>query len=164
MKISWPLVAALKLVVGVLIIGALLVGMLSACSNSGRSYVKSEMAETLEVEIRPNTSKMFTYRLRWPEALIPNHIRVENGSGSSRPTDPGGISVGRGTYERLLRNTAYVVERAGYCREGFLELDRSISRYHLWIKGECKEGATAEDQQKFGAQKILTQKDWLTGH
>lgn len=154
MKISWSLLA----------LGALLIGVLSACNNSGRSYVKSEMVETLEVEIRPNTSKMFIYRLRWPEALIPSHIRVENGSGSSRPVDQGGISVGRGTYERLLRNTAHVVERAGYCREGFLELDRSISRHHLWIKGECKEGATAEDQQKFGVQKILTQKDWLASH
>lgn len=137
------------------------VAFLSACSSPGRSYVKSEMVETLEVEIRPDTSKMFVYRLRWPEALIPNHIRVENGNGSSRPVDKGGVSIGRGTYERLLRNATYVVDRAGYCREGFLELDRNISRYHLWIKGECKEGATTADQQKFGEENVLTAKDWV---
>lgn len=150
MKISWPLLVAV----------ALMVGALNACNNSGRSYVKSEMVETLEVEIRPDTSKMFTYRLRWPEALIPNHIRVANSSGFSRPVEQGGISVGRDTYERLLRNAAYVVESSGYCREGFLELDRSMSRYHLWLKGECKEGATAADQQKFGSQEILTSNAW----
>lgn len=151
----------MKLSCALLAMAAFVVCFLGACSSPGRSYVKSEMVETLEVEIRPDTSKMFVYRLRWPEALIPNHIRVENGNGSSRPIEDGGVSIGRGTYERLLRNATYVVEHAGYCHEGFLELDRSISRYHLWIKGECKEGATAADQQKFGVQKILTEKDWL---
>lgn len=150
MKISWLLLAAVTLVTS----------MLAACTTSGRSYVKSEMVETLEIEIRPNTSKMFTYHLRWPEALIPNHIRIATSGGTTRPLEQGGLSIDRGTYERLLRNTAYVVEKAGYCREGFLELDRSMSRYHLWIRGECKDGATGQDQQKFGAQKILTDKDW----
>jgi len=118
------------------------------------------MVETLEVSIRPDTSKMFTYRLRWPEELIPSYIRVENGNGSSRHPEQGGISIDRGTYERLVRNATFVVEHSGYCRESFFELDHSISRYHLWLKGECKEGATAEDQQRFGPEKILTKKEW----
>ncbi|EIK43421.1 putative lipoprotein [Cellvibrio sp. BR] len=134
---------------------------LVGCSSAGRSYVKSEMNETLEVEVLPNQSKMFTYRLRWPEDQIPNHIRVSrDGSDSRRDFYEGGVNVGRNTRERLLQNTAYVVEKAGYCREGFFELDRSISRYHLWVRGECKESASAADQQAFGVKQVLTPERW----
>lgn len=140
-----------------LLMGAVITG----CGTTGRSYVDTEMVETLEVEILPNTSKMFTYRLRWPEDHIPNHIRVDRGSGNpGREFRRGGVDVGRGTYERLQENTAYVVKHAGYCRDGFFELDRSISRYHLWIRGECKDGATTEDQQVFGAKQVLGAEHW----
>lgn len=144
---------------GILMLMAVIV--LAGCSTAGRSYVESEMAETLEVEVLPNASKMFTYRLRWPEEKIPSHIRVARGGANpAREFAQGGVDVGRGTYERLLENTAYVVERSGYCRDGFFELDRSISRYHLWVRGECKDSATPADQQLFGTQQILTADSW----
>ena len=141
---------------------SLAVLMLVGCSsNNRRSYVTTEMVETLEVAILPNTRKMFTYRLRWPEEAIPSHIHIARaGRDPGREFAQGGVDVGRDTYDRLLTNTAYVVERAGYCRAGFFELDRSISRYHLWVRGECKDGATEADQQVFGAQKILTPDHW----
>lgn len=134
--------------------------LLVGCSNAGRSYVESEMVETLEVEILPNTSKMFTYRLRWPEDHIPSHIHVDRGSGGGREFQRGGVDIGRSTYERLRENTAYVVRQSGYCREGFFELDRSISRYHLWVRGECKDGASAADKATFGTTQILTPEHW----
>lgn len=132
------------------------------CGTAGRSYVETEMVETLEVEILPNTSKMFTYRLRWPEDHIPNHIRVDRGGGGDARRDfqRGGVDIGRGTYERLLENTAYVVEHSAYCRDGFFELDRNISRYHLWVRGECKDGATADDLKVFGTKQSLGPDRW----
>lgn len=141
-----------------LVLAALLLG----CStNNGRSYVETEVVETLEVEILPNTSKMFTYRLRWPEAHIPSHIQVaRNGVNPGKEFAKGGVNLGRDTHDRLLTNAGYVVERSGYCREGFFELDRSISRYHLWVRGECKDSATAADQQSFGAKQTLTPERW----
>lgn len=145
---------------GILIL--LVAVVLSGCNaNNGRSYVETEMAETLEVEILPNASKMFTYRLRWPEDQIPSHIHVARGGNNpGQEFAQGGVSLGRDTYDRLLVNTAYVVEQAGYCRDGFFELDRSISRYHLWVRGECKDSATAADQKTFDARKILTSESW----
>lgn len=142
--------------------GALVVlaGLASACSQPGRNYVKSEMVETLEISIRPDTSKMFTYRLRWPEALVPSPVQIANGSGSTRSAHSAGVAIGRDSYTRLVRNATYVVQQSGYCREGFMELDHSMSRYHLWLKGECKEGASAEDQQQFGTRELLTPADW----
>nr|WP_324258581.1 hypothetical protein [Cellvibrio fontiphilus] len=135
--------------------------LLAGCSSNGRSYVESAMTETLEVEVLPNQSKMFTYRLRWPEEQIPNHIRVSrDGRDTRRDFYEGGVNVGRNTHERLLQNTGYVVEKAGYCRDGFFELDRSISRYHLWVRGECKESATEADKAAFGGKQTLTPERW----
>ncbi|HEX7762215.1 MAG TPA: hypothetical protein VF433_01185, partial [Cellvibrio sp.] len=56
--------------------------------------------------------------------------------------------------------TAYVVEHSGYCRDGFFELDRSISRFHLWVRGECKDGATDADRKAFGSKQTLTAERW----
>jgi hypothetical protein len=130
---------------------------LTACAT-GRSYTDRGLQETLEIQILPNTSKMFVYRLRMPEDQIPSQVRIAQSSRDNvRQT---GIDLGSGSYRSLLVNVEYVVKKTGYCREGFLEIDRSLSRYHIWMKGECKEGATAEDQQKFGAGKTLTSDTW----
>lgn len=134
-----------------------LVSGLISCS-SGRRYTDVGLKETLEVKILPNTSKMFVYRLRMPEDQIPNHVQIAQSSRDRvRET---GVDLGSNSYRSLLRNVEYVVKRTGYCREGFLEIDKSLSRYHIWMKGECKEGATAEDSQKFGAEKTLTADTW----
>jgi hypothetical protein len=132
-----------------------LCGLLVACGTPGRSYTDSKMVETLEVEIMANTSKMFVYRLRLPEAQIPNGVHIERGGFQRGDDERGGVSVGSSTPRRLLENAGYVVEHMGYCREGFLEIDSSVSQYNLWMKGECKEGATEDDKKKFGAKQIL---------
>ena len=136
-------------------------GVLSGCETPGRSYVETQLVETLEVEIMPNESKMFTYRLRLPE---PSPNQPGGAHGGGHPGGPGGphggVKIGRDTHERLLANAAYVTEHSGYCREGFFELDRRVSPFHLWIRGECKDGATAADQQAFGAKKTLTPEHW----
>lgn len=143
------------------LVSLLMLGLvLGACSGPGRNYVKNEMQETLEVEILPNTSKMFVYRLRWPDEYIPNPVKVATPGTNSEPPERGGVDIGRSTPERLFENATYVVQQSGYCREGFFELDRSISRYHLWLKGECKESASEADQNRFGSVKTLTPKQW----
>lgn len=130
---------------------------LTACAN-GRSYTDRGLQETLEIQILPNTSKMFVYRLRMPEDQIPSQVRIAQ---SSRDTvRQTGIDLSSRSYRSLLVNVDYVVKKTGYCREGFLEIDKSLSRYHIWMKGECKEGATTEDTQKFGSAKTLTSDTW----
>lgn len=129
--------------------------LLGGCGTPGRSYAKTGMQETLEIDILRNNSKMFVYRLKWPDDAIPNHIRVARHSSQNQPRNVGGVDINRNTYERLQQNAAYVVKHMHYCREGFIELDRSISRYHLWLKGECKESASAADRQQFAGQEIL---------
>lgn len=140
----------------IVLIGAFIsVFLLSGCSSAGRSYTKLNMQETLETQILTNTSKMFVYRLKLPDDVVPNHIRIARSSAPRTPVARGGVDINRHTYKRLRENAGYVVEQMGYCREGFIELDQSLSRYHLWIKGECKEGATEADKERFGDKKVL---------
>lgn len=137
---------------------SVLVGLLlmTACSSQpGRNYTETGLQETLETEILPDTSKMFTYRLRLPDGAVPSHIRVVQGNSRAVPAGAG-IEINRTTSRRLLENTGYVVENLGYCRTGFLTLDQRVSRYHLWLKGECREGATADDIERFGRENTLT--------
>jgi hypothetical protein len=135
--------------------------LLSGCSTDGHRQLDNRIKESLEVEILTNGSKMFTYRLRWPEDQIPNHIQIARSTEDvKREFTRGGVSVGPRTYTKLRNNAAYVVKQAGYCREGFLELDQSVSQYHLWLRGECKEDATSDDEKTFGPKRVLTSQNW----
>lgn len=129
---------------------------ISACSSSGRSYTATGLVETLETNLLDNGSKMFVYRLRWPEDSIPSHIQIVRSSRTVERYQQSGVEVNRNTYKRLQQNAAYAVEQTGFCRTGFLELDGSVSRYHLWLKGECRESASAADVERFGKQQVLT--------
>lgn len=137
---------------------ACLVGLVTACASNGRSYTDRGLQETLEIQILPNGSKMFVYRLRMPEDQIPSHIRIAQSGRESVPQT--GIDLGSRSYRSLLYNVDYVVKKTGYCREGFLEIDKSLSRYHIWMKGECKEGSTSDDLQNFGSEKIIKAEAW----
>ena len=44
---------------------------------------------------------------------------------------------------------AEVVEENGYCREGYVELDRSQEQAVFTFRGECKEAASDEDRARF---------------
>jgi hypothetical protein len=137
------------------IFGAVLVCSLAvACSTPGRSYTSSNMQETLAVEILPNASKMFIYRLQLPDDKIPSGVRIAR-AGMQHSDVQRGIAVGGATQQRLAENAAYVVQRMGYCREGFLTIDSSASQYNLWLKGECKDGASDADRRAFGTKQIL---------
>jgi len=137
-----------RLIVPCLLLPAAL--LLLACSSQpGRSYTDIGMQETLETRILPDTSKMFTYRLRLPPEQIPNHIRVIETSSRAEPRK-GGIEINRNTARRLQENAGWAVKGAGFCRDGFFTLDQSVSRYHLWLNGECRDGATDDDRREFG--------------
>lgn len=136
------------------ILGMLLLTVLiTACTSTGRNYTDTKLVETLEIEIMPDTSKMFVYRLRLPEERMANGVEVARGGfmGAGR----GGVSIGSSTPQRLEENAGFVVQKMGYCREGFLKIDSSVAPYNLWVKGECKEGATEEDKKTFGTKQTL---------
>ncbi|MDH3902195.1 MAG: hypothetical protein OES90_03130, partial [Xanthomonadales bacterium] len=41
------------------------------------------------------------------------------------------------------------LKKTGYCRDGFMELDRMMEPGQTFIKGECVEAASVNDREKF---------------
>lgn len=41
------------------------------------------------------------------------------------------------------------LKKSGFCRDGYMELDRMMEPQQTFIKGECIEAAGANDREKF---------------
>ncbi len=135
------------------LLALMIIPLLAAgCSMGGRYH--GALDERLEVELLDNGSKLFVYRLERLEALDPGRIRVDRGRKGFHQQEPMELP-GRSAYRHLQNDTERVLKLTGYCREGYLELDRRLSTQVLWIKGECRESATQADREKFGGRQEL---------
>lgn len=127
-----------------------LAGLLVGCNTVERA--QAGMIESLEVEIRPNDSKLFVYRMEDPTGARAHEAQVQRmraqrrGGQVTGPRDRGGVR----SYRLLRANTQRALLSTGFCRDGYLELDRRISINVLWLRGECRDGATDEDRARFG--------------
>lgn len=121
--------------------------LLIACATPGRSFTGRGLTETVETQILPDTTKMFEYRLQ--AASLPDHVRVV--TPGQRPQQTGGVANHKSLI-KLEENAAFAVNHLGYCKEGYLRIDYRMSQQGLWLKGECKEGATAADLAHFGSK------------
>lgn len=129
-----------------LLCGALAV-LLTACSSGGRQY--SAMEESLTLEVLPNSSKLFVYRLAAPadsQSLVqvyhPGNLAAAS---RQRQTEP----LGESALRKLRRDAERAIQLTGYCREGFMELDHRLSHQLLWLKGECRESANAQEAERY---------------
>ncbi|WP_157209893.1 hypothetical protein [Marinimicrobium agarilyticum] len=126
--------------------------LLAACSSGGRHY--HGFQETLSIEVLPNTSKLFTYRLSMPESMRRPLVQVYESpkeAAQHRRREP----LGESAYRQLRADTERAVRVTGYCREGILELDYRLSYEEMWMRGECKEGATEKDRERFAERARL---------
>ncbi len=74
---------------------------------------------------------------------------ASNHSGTGRGTSRG-TSRSQGNINGRLENMlAEELEQSGYCRNGFMELERMTQPPDVFIKGECDESATEEDRNLF---------------
>lgn len=135
--------------------------LLAACTNSGRLNNDGRLQEELEISLLANTSKMFVYRLGRQQGPEMARIALPEDSGRQRARGGPGMRLDRNTAQRLEANALAAVTASGYCKEGFLLLDRSISPQYMWLKGECREGADAADSARFGNVKTLDSALWL---
>lgn len=127
--------------------------LLAACSSGGRHY--HGFQETLSIDILPNTSKQFVYRLTMPESMRRPLVQVYDSpkeASQHRRREP----LGEDAYRRLRADTERAVRVTGYCREGMLELDYRLSHEEMWMRGECKEGASEQDLERFAERAQLS--------
>jgi hypothetical protein len=120
-----------------------LIALCAACSTTDRHF--AQMGESLAIQIMPDSSKQFIYRLSLPAGAPPDPQVVQLGAAQRGTAQPD-----RRAYQRLRENVDLALAQTGYCRAGYLELDRRLARHTLWLRGECREGATDEDLNEFG--------------
>lgn len=136
---------------------------LIACSSApiDPAELAGKLKDKLTTEIKADGLKLFTYQAAlvedkssrdMAERPLPHAERMRQ-----MDQDPREQRRSRKEHEDILEvwgeqvvlGLTKTLEMTGYCREGYFELSRVIESGRGEIRGECKEGATATDRQKF---------------
>lgn len=115
---------------------AVTVVLLASCAAPDPLSVLPPARERLVVQFSGDDSKFFEFTREY----TPRRLDEER-----RPLAP----------EALSRRVEEVLERTGYCRDGFFELYRQPIRRGLTLRGECREAATSEDRAAFSDGAVI---------
>ena len=132
---------------------------LVACADNQNRHEINEVGinEVFVTDIKPEGLKLFSY------SVTKNMQNIgKGGVGGSIPDDRrGGVhrdmddakpdrpSMHDTMKEMIFQKLESKLAETGYCREGYIELGSYFGWEQSEIRGECKEGATAEDRKKF---------------
>lgn len=134
---------------------------ISACAShkTDPDDFKNRVKDRFKTDIRSNGIKLFTYKakLDTPDnssSELPHQERIKQVKKQSRSKN-----TQRSIYapdlsdwtEQIELGLSKTLDMTGYCREGFMELSRIIEVGRAEIRGECNEGATDEDREKFSS-------------
>ncbi|WP_237054733.1 hypothetical protein [Microbulbifer sediminum] len=134
----------------------------ASCSSSATDNDRA-MREFFDTHITGNDAKRFEYTM---------HIRPPERRGRSRSTGKGRGGTGtpgnagnradwqarmEAIWEKYLQQMSLKLREGvkaklaetGYCQEGYMELERVVTRGRLSLRGECRDGATDEDRKRF---------------
>ncbi|GIU47981.1 hypothetical protein TUM4630_23250 [Shewanella algidipiscicola] len=127
--------------------------MLCACTASQRSVddFDIKVEDKFQTQIKGDGIKLFTYKIKY--AILPTieqpHLlqarQIQRQQSRKKNTSPD-LSNWTQQIELGLEKT---ITMTGYCRDGFIELSRIIEMGRGEIRGECNEGASTEDIDKF---------------
>lgn len=125
----------------------MLVASLAACGGAS-SYVAPPANERLLPEITADGTKFFI--------LQRDYLRPELNTDAATAASPRGRSgnnllMGERNIEQRL---TLIMERTGYCREGFFELYREQTLSGFSVRGECREDANDADRERFSTGPI----------
>ncbi|MCH1931653.1 hypothetical protein L9G16_15840 [Shewanella sp. A25] len=158
-------------------IGLGLFGCISLIACSSAPIEPQDFAGKLKdkftTDIRADGLKLFTYQASIVEQrglrgepdgdqdMSRQGSRPESGTrqGPMRQHSQGGREQGRNGMnktedlelwgQQVELGLTKTLEMTGYCRDGYFELSRYIESGRGEIRGECKDGATDADKQKF---------------
>jgi len=136
---------------------------LTACS----SKEKPRLEEFFRTEIREDGSKMFAFSLilardtdgeRQKNTTSPQPVKREGRRGKGgrgQGTNPklnsdNTASKGQEKLAELFQQRLDIrLETSRYCREGYMELEKSFVGAIYTLRGECNESATEQDRKHF---------------
>ena len=116
------------------------------------SDFEGKVKDRLKTDIRSNGIKLFTYKAKLASSndsidQLPHQQRMEQAKRSKR-SRPYEVDLTDWT-QQIELGLSKTLEMTGYCREGYMELSRLIEVDRGEIRGECNEGATQADRNKF---------------
>lgn len=126
--------------------------LLFAACSSGPNWQPPPANERLDTQIAADGTKFFVFHR--------SYLRPDAEGREFRRGGPGGGQRGgRGSgpvYAELdvAGRIDAIMERTGYCREGFFELYREQTFNEFSVRGECREGASEADLEQFRAASI----------
>ncbi|MCL1048406.1 hypothetical protein L2755_02005 [Shewanella abyssi] len=133
----------------------LLILLLSACSGTSEIVPEEfvgQLTDSFKTDIKNNGLKLFTYRAELVQGShaqqvpLPHEQRASQKKRSKKRYQGPDLTAWTQKIEHGLEQT---IQMTGYCREGYIEISRSIQYDRGNIRGECKEGATEQDIAKF---------------
>ncbi|MGS0726913.1 hypothetical protein ACVBKF_12030, partial [Shewanella sp. 0m-11] len=126
--------------------------LLSACSSQPDiepEKFAGQVSDSFRTDIKGNGLKLFTYRailtMETPQSqALPHEVRSNQKKRSRANKRYQGPDLTMWT-EKIEHGLQQTIEMTGYCKEGYIELSRSIQYDRGMIRGECNDGADEAD-------------------
>ncbi|UHQ56292.1 hypothetical protein [Microbulbifer sp. YPW16] len=136
----------IPLIVTTAILGA------TGCTTSSTANDRA-MREFFNTQISDNGSKQFEYTMHIKPPERRDRGKEKGMGGSNRAGMQARAGEIREKYEEQMNLTLQEGARAklaetGYCPEGYMELERTVTRGRLSLRGECRDGAPAEGREQ----------------
>ncbi|MCK4708150.1 MAG: hypothetical protein KAU21_05985 [Gammaproteobacteria bacterium] len=125
---------------------------LLACASTQKR--QPEVKEIFVTNIKEDGVKLFSYSVTMS---TPKKGKGRRGDGGKGRGKHGKMGAGNPDRESMMNeNRGKITEKldsrlleTGYCREGYIELNRYMGTGQSQIRGECKEKATDSDRKIF---------------
>lgn len=135
-----------------------LINLLAACAGTKTDPADfdAKVKDRFKTDIRGNGIKLFTYKAKLAPtdnyaSQLPHQQRAEQAKSAKRSRSRRNEVDLSDWTEQIELGLTKTLDMTGYCREGYMELSRIIEVGRGEIRGECNEGATDEDREKFSS-------------
>jgi len=128
---------------------------LVACASSPPPDPPLE--ETFVTTIEDNDLKLFVFSVSPPSAADKDGRPTDQVRHSGRPPvekGDGRANPGRGELREMMKEIVFrrleaKLSDTGFCREGYITLESFVGQGKSRVRGECVDGASAEDYKNF---------------
>jgi len=142
----------MAIIINMKLAALLFVLLLSGCSHSlaiNPDTFAGKLNDSFKTDIKSNGLKLFTYRVQLAHSneapLTPPPVARRVNKKTRGNTRAAGPDLSDWT-EKVEHGLQQTLKMTGYCREGFIEISRTIYTNIGKIRGECKEGASVSER------------------
>jgi len=146
--------------IGLIICSVILLGACSASKPDPMDFV-GQFRDEFSTQIKGDGIKLFVYKAKLASArdrnLFGDAAPRDRSIRRSKQDSQSYLIEQRNAEDRLALWNQQIelglnktLEMKGYCNAGFIELSRYVEAERGEIRGECNDGATADDVEKFG--------------